>query len=121
MSISHGNRNLLLLGVGALILAGVSTSVSLAMYRISGDIYLDRSRPGFLPDPTEIEEDDVTTNFTFAETGELTKEDLDEYLRELSIVNNRLKAFSDPYAPDPLSDESLGITGEPEEGGISEE
>lgn len=111
MSMTHGGRNLVILGIGAIVIAGVTTSVSLAMYRNSGDIYLDRSRPGYLPDPEEAEEDSAAlVNFSFSDTGNLTKTDLDEYLRELHKVNDRLKAFKDPYSETPLSDESLGIT-----------
>ena len=45
-----GGRNLVLLGVGSILIAFIMTGVSLAVYHNSGDIYLDRSRPGFLPD-----------------------------------------------------------------------
>lgn len=113
MNTTRGGRNLAILGVGSILLAVVTTSVSLAMYRISGDIYLDRSRPGYLPDEKEVEEDtDTTTNFTFSDSGTLTAEDLDEYLKALHILDNRLNNFDDPYSPVPLSDESLGIPSE---------
>lgn len=117
MSISRGSRNLLILGIGTIVLAGISTSVSLAMYRLSGDIYLDRSRPGYLPNPDEAEaESETMTNFTFSDSGPLTANDLGEYLQELQRLNDRLKAFDDPYSPEPLSDSSLGIPNElPEE------
>jgi hypothetical protein len=83
------------------------------MYRISGDIYLDRSRPGYLPDEKEVKEDtDTTTNFTFSDSGTLTAEDLDEYLNALHTLDTQLKNFDDPYSPTPLSDESLGIPSE---------
>ena len=38
-----------ILGVVAIMIAVATTGVSLAVYHNSGDIYLDRSRPGFLP------------------------------------------------------------------------
>ena len=50
---SQGGRNLMILGCGAIFLAGVTTTASLMIYRSSGDIYLDRSRPGYLPDSEE--------------------------------------------------------------------
>lgn len=114
MSTTRGGRNLAILGVGALLLTITTTSVSLAMYRISGDIYLDRSRPGYLPDEKEVEEDatNATTNFTFSDSGALTVEDLDEYLKAYRTLDARLKSFNDPYSPAPLSDESLGIPSE---------
>lgn len=110
--IGQGNRNLILLGAGALALTIITTTASLWIYRSSGDIYLDRSRPGYLPDEEEAnEETSVNNNFTFSETGALNKEELGEYLEELKKLNDRLQALSDPYSPDPLSDQSLGIVG----------
>lgn len=113
MSMTPGGRNLAILGCGAIVLAFVTTAVSLAMYRNSGDIYLDRSRPGYLPDKEEAEDDhDIDSGFTFAETGPLTAEDLDTYLEVLHATNSRLHSIAAPYAPEPLSDESLGIPSE---------
>lgn len=114
---NHGKRNLIILGAGALTIAAITTCLSLWIYRSSGDIYLDRSRPGYLPDEEEVDDNSATTtNFNFSETGPLTKADLEEYLKELKKLDDRLKALSDPYAPGPLSDESLGIQDEkPEE------
>jgi len=113
---NHGKRNLIILGVVAILIAGISTGVSLWVYRSTGDIYLDRSRPGYLPDEKEVNaETGNNGNYTFSENGELTKTELDEYLKELEVINDRLKALSDPYAPGPLSDESLGIPAQKEE------
>lgn len=110
---TRGGRNLTILGVGAVSLAVLTTGISLTIYRNSGDIYLDRSRPGYLPDEAEItEESDTNTSFTFPETGELNQEELEEYLKELKKINDRLEKFDDPYAPAPLSDKSLGIPSE---------
>lgn len=110
---TRGGRNLMILGVGAVSLAVITTSISLAIYRNSGDIYLDRSRPGYLPNQEEItEESDTSTTFSFSETGELDKTELTEYLKELKKITDRLEKFDDPYAPAPLSDESLGIPSE---------
>lgn len=109
----NGKRNLIILGAVAIIIAGLTTSFSLWIYRSTGDIYLDRSRPGYLPDDKEVEEGSSNSNsgFVFNENGgELTQKELDEYLKELKTVNDRIKALSDPYAPGPLSNESLGIS-----------
>lgn len=107
---TSGGRNLVILGVGSVILAVVSTTVSLAIYRISGDIYLDRSRPGFLPDEDEVkEEPQESTNFSFSDSGSINRESLEEYLDELQKIINRLDNFADPFSPSPLSDQSLGI------------
>ena len=44
-SLKPGGRNLLLLCMVGIVMALVSTSISLIIYRSTGDIYLDRSRP----------------------------------------------------------------------------
>ena len=56
--IMHGGRNLVILGVVSTVLAVMTTGVSLAIYHNTGDIYLDRSRPGYLPDEEEIENEE---------------------------------------------------------------
>ena len=113
MSMVRGERNLVILGCGAILLTIITTTVSLAIYRTSGDIYLDRSRPGYLPDVDEVQEDnDADSNFTFAESGPLTTADLDEYLEALYAANSRLRSITTPYSPEPLSDTSLGIPSE---------
>lgn len=113
MNATRGGRNLAILGIGSILLAIITTSVSLAMYRASGDIYLDRSRPGFLPDAEEVEANTSTTpNFIFPDSGPITTKDLDDYLKAYQTIDARLENFSDPYSPTPLSDESLGIPSE---------
>ena len=56
--IPRGGWNLIIMGLISIVIATATTGISLAIYHNSGDIYLDRSRPGFLPDEEEIEEDD---------------------------------------------------------------
>ncbi len=106
----HGKRNLICLGAGALLITCLTTCLSLWIYRTSGDIYLDRSRPGYLPDEEEVEQNTQTDkSFTFSDTGELNRNELTSYLKELKKVIDRIDALETPYAPGPLSDESLGI------------
>ena len=50
------NKNLLVLGIIAVGIALATTVVSLVVYHNSGDIYLDRSRPGFLPSEDEVKD-----------------------------------------------------------------
>ena len=50
---TSGARNLLILGCSAIAITAITTGLSLFIYRQTGDIYLDRSRPGFLPDMME--------------------------------------------------------------------
>lgn len=108
---TRGGRNLALLGIGAILIATLTTSAGLFVYWKSGDIYLDRSRPGYLPDPEEVEEEqNISPTYSFSDSGAIDKSDLKTYLEELKKVNDRLKALSDPYSANPLSDESLGIS-----------
>ena len=105
-----GGRNLLFLGIGATVIAFLTTFVSLKIYHDSGDIYLDRSRPGFLPEQEEVEEKDETDDYKLPDSGTLTKEILDEYLQNLKKEINRLNDFSDdPFGEKPLTDETLGF------------
>lgn len=107
---TRGGRNLAILGIGAILIATITTSAGLFVYHNSGDIYLDRSRPGYLPDPDEVkDEQNASTTYTYPDNGPLDKSELKTYLEELEKVNDRLKALSNPYSANPLSDESLGI------------
>ena len=109
----RGARNLWLLGVGAIAIAIVSTSLSLWIYYETGDIYIDRSRPGFLPEETETTPEDTDSDdagYILDSNGELTPEILDEYAENLQVEIDRLDAIEDTFSSDPLTDESLGIT-----------
>lgn len=103
------NHNLFLLGVGATLIALLTTGISILIYHYSGDIYLDRSRPGFLPDKEEIESQDEDEDYLFSEDGPVTKYDLDEYLKQFQEEITDLDELKNPYGPDPLSDGALGI------------
>ena len=104
---SHGARNLIILGLSATIIAFITTAISLTIYHNSGDIYLDRSRPGFLPDEKEaVKEADA---FRFDDSGLIDQKNLDEYLEHLKVLQESLKELDIPYAETPLSDKSLGI------------
>ena len=112
---TKGSRNLIILGGVACLIAGITTSVELVVYRSSGDIYLDRSRPGFLPDEDEVEashQDELV--YSYPDTGDFDVRELDKYLEELKAVETHIKRLSDPYGPSPLSDESLGISDTPQ-------
>lgn len=110
-NLSHGGRNLLLLAIGSTLIALVTTGVSLIIYHTSGDIYLDRSRPGFLPDEDEgKKEQDRETRYVFSDSGPIDSEVIDEYLKEIKNSVNSLDQLSDPFSDDSLSNESLGIT-----------
>lgn len=108
---SHsGHRNLVLLGACAFCIAAITTAVELSIYRSSGDIYLDRSRPGYLPDAEEVEDEADESSYIYSDTGTLDASELDKYLDELKAIQSHIDKLPDPYSADPLSDESLGIT-----------
>lgn len=105
-----GARNLLILGLASTVIAIATTGVSLAIYHNNGDIYLDRSRPGFLPDEDEIEKDDKKEeDYSFNTQGKITKEILDEYLEKMQIDIDIINSYEDPFSEAALSDESLDI------------
>lgn len=108
---NFGARNLVLLGLISTVIAIATTALSLVIYHNSGDIYLDRSRPGFLPDEKEEEEreEQVNAKYTFSDTGDLDSQALDEYLNKIKPTQDSLSQLKNPFSEDSLSDESLGI------------
>ena len=108
---TRGGRNLILLGIGSIAIACVTTGVSLVLYHTSGDIYLDRSRPGFLPDEKESSEEQTKETYKFSDSGNLDKSALTEYLNHIQAEVKRLNQVQNPFDPAALSDDALGITG----------
>jgi hypothetical protein len=107
---NKGGRNLIILGISATIIAVLTTAISLIVYDASGDIYLDRSRPGFLPEKEEIEEEQQRDDYAFSEDGNLTTEVLDEFLEEYEKVIDLVEKIENPFSEKPLSDDYLGIS-----------
>lgn len=108
---THGGRNLVIMGIASIVVAIATTGVSLAIYHNSGDIYLDRSRPGYLPDEDEIEQDndEEEQEYVFEKSGKLTVEILEEYLENLQSEVRDIDEYEKPFDEDVLSDERLGI------------
>lgn len=107
-----GGKRLVLLGVISVLVAVATTGVSLAWYHNSGDIYLDRSRPGYLPDEEEIEQNadkEKEEEYEFSKDGVITEKIIDEYLEKLNEEIKGLDAYSAPFDSQVLSDERLGI------------
>ncbi|MBQ8984860.1 hypothetical protein IJ098_03335 [Candidatus Saccharibacteria bacterium] len=115
----RGSRNLTILGIVSTGIAILTTAVSLIVYHNSGDIYLDRSRPGYLPDKSEIQTQ-VESSYDFSVTGPLTKEVLDEYIKHYNEELNIIDDLEAPFSEEPLSDKSLGIP-EPQPEPVQEE
>ena len=101
----RGGRNLVLLGIGAVALAIISTSLSLWVYYETGDIYIDRSRPGFLPEPPTTDD----SEYTLDPNGSLNDDTIKDYLNHLQDEIDKLDAIEDTFSSTPLTDESLGI------------
>ena len=108
-----GALNLVILGVLSTVIAVATTSVALAIYHNSGDIYLDRSRPGYLPDEEEIEQGEnepEEEDYEFNKDATLTEAEIDEFLSELQEEIDAINAYEKPFGAEILSDEHLGIT-----------
>lgn len=108
---TRGARNLAILGASAVMVSTFLTGVSLAIYHYSGDIYLDRSRPGYLPDEEEIEmeEEGEEGDYTFDKSGLVTREVLNEYLEKLQVEVESLDEYKEPFSDTALSKERIGI------------
>lgn len=111
IKMTHGGRNLVILGIASTMIALVTTGVSLAIYHNSGDIYLDRSRPGFLPDEQEIkqEEQKEEEEYSFEKSGKLTMQVVEEYLEKIQLEVKSIDAYERPFDENALSDDRLGI------------
>lgn len=106
---TKGGKNLVILGVASVVVAIATTSASLAIYHNSGDIYLDRSRPGYLPDKEEIEEEPVEEDYSLEKSGLVTEQVIDEYLKAYEIELEAMDSYKEPFTSDALGDEKLGI------------
>lgn len=107
---TKGGRNLIIMGIISILVALSTAGVSLAVYHNSGDIYLDRSRPGFLPDNDEISDDDANDrDYSFDKDTDITAETIEKYLVELNSQIEDLDVYKDAFSEDGLSNRMLGI------------
>ena len=107
---SSGGHNLMRLGLLATIITLFTTSVSLIIYHNSGDIYLDRSRPGFLPEKHEVKHDDEPKkNYSFPESGNLDSKTLEEFRENFKRALEDIKNLKDPFSAENLSDDFVGL------------
>ena len=110
-----GARNLVILGIASVVITTLTTGVSLAIYHNSGDIYLDRSRPGYLPDEQEIvdkEEQEKELEYEFEKSGKMSMEVLEEYLENLEKEIQAVDDYEKPFGQGVMSDDQLGIPAE---------
>lgn len=101
-------RNLILLTIISIVVPLATTSASIFIYRATGDIYLDRSRPGYIEEGEKHDETDDGKE-QFSNEGKIDKAALDEYLEQLKIVEDRLEESSSDFDAKALSDQALGI------------
>lgn len=102
--------NLIMLGAISIAIASATTGISLIIYHNSGDIYLDRSRPGFLPDEAEVEsEEEKKLEYELDKSGKINSNIIEEYLDNLNAEAKSIDAFEKPFSQDALSNERLGI------------
>ena len=107
---SSGGRNLMRLGLIAAIITILTTTISLAIYHNSGDIYLDRSRPGFLPEKNEVKHDDQPEkSYSFPESGNLDSKTLEEFRENFKKTLKDIKNLKDPFSAENLSDDFMGL------------
>ena len=106
-----GGRNLAIMAVVSILISVVMTVISLAVYHYSGDIYLDRSRPGYLPDTEEVEtiEEAEEGDYNFSRSGAINEDVLNEYLEKLEVEIKALNDYQDPFDDEALSDEHFGL------------
>ena len=107
--LNRGGMNLVILGILSVVIAVTTTSVSLAIYHNSGDIYLDRSRPGYLPDEEETLEEEKDVEYKMEKSGKLDMKTLEEYLENLDTEIKAIDSYEKPFGAGALSDERLGI------------
>ena len=109
---SSGGRHLAILGTAAILVAFITSGISLFIYTTSGDIYLDRSRPGFISDnesPPDYTSPHQTT--AFSPDGAITTDAFNDYLQKLNTLITDITAEPDAFSSDALSDEALNIAG----------
>lgn len=104
----HGGRNLMILGLVSAIIAIVTTAISLVVYRVTGDIYLDRSRPGYISE-NEADDDKYDAKENISTEGEVTKSTINEYINQLDSVRGRIESLENAFDEDPLNDDALSI------------
>ena len=107
--LNRGGVNLVILGIVSVLIAIATTSVSLAIYHNSGDIYLDRSRPGYLPDEEETLDDETDVEKKKKKSGRIDMETLEEYLDNLDTEVKAIDSYEKPFGAGALSNERLGI------------
>jgi hypothetical protein len=101
-------NHLLILAATLLLAPLVTVTISLAIYNLSGDKYLDRSRPGYMPDQSE-QTDAAAGTPAFSDSGPIDREALDGYLQQFDSLTKNLHPEEPFFSDRSLSDEALDL------------
>lgn len=97
----------LLLIIGTIVISIILVVISMVIYNVSGSAQLDLSRPGYQSVSNQVERG--TTIKDFSATGPVTKNTLDEFLKQYDEQATKAKAV-DAFNGDPLNPEALEFT-----------
>lgn len=96
-----------LLLVGAtIVMALILVGVAMGMYASSGAAQLDLSRPGYQAVVEQADRNETLS--AFPATGEITKENLEQFRKLYDAQSKRVIDY-ESFGGDPLSDQALGI------------
>jgi hypothetical protein len=95
--------------VGSVVLALITTSISLYMYNTSETALLDLSRPGYEEARADL---DPVDNLSFSADGTITSETLESFDKLYQKQLNKTK--TNPYSSEALSNASLNLSDIPE-------
>lgn len=106
-----GAKNLVILGVGSVLISLITVAASLYVYHASGDVYLDCSLPeADCPSAhSGSEENRHEKAYVLKDSGKIDADVLDEYLKEFENTVNKVRKYEAPFGGNALDDESLGI------------
>lgn len=94
--------------LGALIIAGIMTTISLSLYASSGASKLDFSRPGFEKVRNDIVVEDKDEK-PFDTTGDLDAAAMRDFQSRFTKQRDEITKLNN-FGSDILSDEALGLT-----------
>jgi hypothetical protein len=103
------SKNLLVLAVCIFVIPFITVTASLIIYNLSGDKYLDRSRPGYMPEQAEATSDSSNAP-SFSDSGPIDHETLDHYLGDLDRLTRDLHPDEPFFSEAPLTNDSLGLS-----------
>jgi hypothetical protein len=103
------SKNLLVLAACLLLIPFITVTISLIVYNLSGDKYLDRSRPGYMPEQSDTTTDPGSVP-SFSDSGPIDRAALDQYLQELDRLTRDIRPDDPFFSEAPLTDDSLGLS-----------